>query len=114
MPQEIRTWIVDGEPVAWSFHYLHAVPNPTGFPPSDDDLDLITRFAADVAGPFTSRLIAADFVRDRNGDWHFLEAGPGAVSGTAHESVFKFVAGRLVGEDVKLQGDDVGGSLARI
>ncbi len=30
-PQEIRTWIVDQQPVAWSFHYMHVIPSPAGF-----------------------------------------------------------------------------------
>ena len=32
-PQEVRVWIVDKTPVAWSFHYLHAAPNPSGLLP---------------------------------------------------------------------------------
>ncbi len=63
------------------------------------------------AEPFQSRLIATDFVRDRGGDWHFLEAGPGAVAGTAHEGVFKYVAQRLMGKRFEFEGDAVGGSL---
>ena len=31
-PQEIRVWLVDQRPIAWSFHYLHVVPTPKGFP----------------------------------------------------------------------------------
>jgi hypothetical protein len=84
-PREIRTWILDGVPTAWSFHYLHAVPRPKGFPPSKKDLMFLTELAAKVAAPFRSRLIVADFVRDRSGHWHFLEAGPGAAAGTAHQ-----------------------------
>lgn len=110
-PQEIRTWVVGGEPVAWSFHYLHAVPNPVGFPPSSDDLSQLGAMATKVAKPFKSRLIAADFVRDTSNNWHFMEAGPGAVAGTAHEQVFKYVAYRLVGQDTDLVGDAVGGRL---
>jgi hypothetical protein len=48
-PQEIRTWVVDGTPLAWSFHYLHAVPKPTGFPPSADDLEQLAEMAAKIA-----------------------------------------------------------------
>lgn len=107
-PQEIRTWIIDGVPAAWSFHYLHAVPSPGGFPPSDNDLLRIETMAAQVTRPFASRLIAADFVRDVKGDWHFIEAGPGAVAGTAHERVFKYVASRLIGETAELVSDAVG------
>lgn len=110
-PQEIRVWVVDGAPAAWSFHYLHAVPNPIGFPPSQADLQLLTELAAKVASPFRSRLIAADFVRDRDGKWRFLEAGPGAAAGTTFEAVFKFVAQRLVGVEAPPPASDVGGAL---
>ena len=108
-PQEIRTWVIDGTPVAWSFHYLHAVPSPAGFPPSVDDLMQIETMAKSVAGPFASRLIAADFVRDVKGNWHFMEAGPGAVAGTAHERVFKHVALTLIGRSSAIEADAVGG-----
>jgi hypothetical protein len=110
-PQEVRVWIVDHAPVAWSFHYLHAVSAPKGFPPSDNDLELLAELAAKVGGAFGSRLIVADFIRDRQGDWHFLEAGPGAVAGTAHEAVFKFVAEMIRGTATPIQGDAVGGAL---
>ena len=40
VPQEIRVWIVDRIPVAWSFHYIHVVKTPKGFPPTSDDLNL--------------------------------------------------------------------------
>ena len=33
VPQEVRVWVVDQVPIAWSFHYLHLVKNPQGFPP---------------------------------------------------------------------------------
>ena len=108
-PQEIRTWIIDGQPIAWSFHYLHVVTSPTDFPPSSDDLMEIQTMAKSVALPFASRLIAADFVRDIEGKWHFMEAGPGAIAGTAHEAVFKHVAMTLVGESSTLEADKVGG-----
>lgn len=110
-PQEVRVWIVDKAPLAWSFHYLHAIPNPKGFPPTEQDLQLLADLAARIAGPFRSRLIVADFVRDRKGRWHFLEAGPGAVAGTAHAAVFKYVARRLVGEKADMMDDAVGGRL---
>ncbi len=46
VPQEIRVWIVDNTPAAWSFfHHLHVVPRPTGFPPSDTDLAELARHA---------------------------------------------------------------------
>ncbi|MCE9553222.1 MAG: hypothetical protein K8T91_07565 [Planctomycetes bacterium] len=110
-PQEIRVWIVDKTPIAWSFHYLHAVTHPKGFPPSKDDLQLLARLAAQVAIPFSTRLMVADFVPDKQGRWHFLEAGPGAVAGTAHEAVFKFVAKRVRGETAALSEDAVGGAI---
>jgi hypothetical protein len=109
-PQEIRVWVVDKMAVAWSFHYLHAVPEPKGFPPSHEDLSHLAALANRIAVPFSSRLIAADFVRDRKDRWHFLEAGPGAVAGTAHQSVFKHVAARLVGETIAVENDAVGGT----
>ena len=110
-PQEIRVWIVDQQPVAWSFHYLHVVPTPDGFPPKVGDLAVIRGWAAKIGAAFSSRLICADFIRDRRGRWHFLEAGPGAVCGTAHENVFKFVADALREKPRKFDGDAVGGLL---
>lgn len=110
-PQEIRVWIVNQRPIAWSFHYLHAVPSPTGFPPSNTDLALLKELSTRIGSAFRSKLIVADFVRDRQGNWWFLEAGPGAAAGTAHEAVFKFVAERLSGRDCCLAGNSVGGAL---
>ncbi|MBS0202230.1 MAG: hypothetical protein JSS49_04965 [Planctomycetes bacterium] len=110
-PQEIRVWLVNQLPIAWSFHYLHAVPSPTGFPPSDSDLTLLKELSTRIGSAFCSRLIVADFVRDRQGNWWFLEAGPGAAAGTAHEAVFRFVAERLSGRNVCLAGNSVGGPL---
>lgn len=110
-PQEIRTWIVDQQPVAWSFHYMHVVPTPASFPPSDGDLHIIREMAARIGDAFQSRLVAADFIRDRFGKWWFLEAGPGAAAGTAHEAVFKFVASRLQGLRTTIGGDMLGGPL---
>jgi hypothetical protein len=110
-PQEVRVWIVDQRPVAWSFHYLHVVPMPLGFPPSSNDLTMLAEMAARIGSAFRSRLIVTDFIRDRNGKWWFLEAGPGSAAGTAHEAVFKFVAERLRGSIGLLDGDTVGGPL---
>ncbi|MGC3966957.1 MAG: ATP-grasp domain-containing protein [Pirellulales bacterium] len=110
-PQEIRTWIVDGRPTAWSFYYLHAVPNPVGFPPDARDLQRITSWAAEIGAAFESRLIVADFVRDRDGKWWFLEAGPGSAAGTAHEGVFKYVAECLRSGTSRFDGDAYGGRL---
>ena len=28
IPQEVRVWIVDGQPYAWSFHYFNILPSP--------------------------------------------------------------------------------------
>jgi hypothetical protein len=111
VPQEIRTWIVDGVPFAWSFHHLHVVPRPVGFPPSPDDLAELRRLAGQVAVAFRSRLVVADFACGVDGRWWFIEAGPGSCAGTAHEMVFKAVARRLRGEVVEAQGDSVGGLL---
>jgi hypothetical protein len=110
-PQEIRVWIVGQVPVAWSFHYLHAVPNPDGFPPDPRDLSLLKDLAARVGSAFRSRLVVADFVKDRSGKWHFLEAGPGAVAGTPHKEVFKLVAEAVRGRPVQRYDDAVGGSM---
>jgi hypothetical protein len=111
VPYEIRVWIVDHEPFAWSFHYLNVLKKPRGFPPGEAELATIADYARQVAAPFSSRLIGADFVKDRSGEWHFLEAGPGACCGTAHETVFKAVAGKLTGKDTTLVADGVGGLL---
>ncbi len=111
VPQEVRVWIVDGVPCAWSFHYLNVVKRPTGFPPAGDDLLVLADFAARVGSAFRSRLVVADFARLRDGAWYFIEAGPGSCAGTEHEAVFKAVAGRLRGEKRKLDADDVGGPL---
>lgn len=110
-PQELRIWIVDRAPRAWSFHYLHVVHSPAGFPPKSKDLSLLADMAAQIGSAFTSRLISADFIRDRRGKWYFLEAGPGAASGTAHEAVFKFVSDKLRAGQTKLCENAVGGPL---
>ena len=110
-PQEVRVWIVNRQPIAWSFHYLHVVPKPKGFPPSADDLRILAGYSGKIGSVFDSRLIAADFVRDRQGKWWFLEAGPGSAAGTAHEAVFKYVAEQLRGGTATCDSDDVGGPL---
>jgi hypothetical protein len=110
-PQEVRVWIVAHKPVAWSFHYLHAVPKPKGFPPRPDDLTTLAEMATRIGSAFGAYLIVADFVRDRRGRWHFLEAGAGSAAGTAHEAVFKFVAETILGTSPRLSGDSVGGPL---
>lgn len=111
--QEVRVWIVDRLPFAWSFHYMNVVREPRGFPPSEDDLRAIAEMAGEVGRAFRSRLVAADFARQKNGEWIFIEAGPGSCAGTAHEGVFKAVASRLRGEDLLFPSDTVGGVFAR-
>ena len=109
VPQEVRVWIVDHAPFAWSFHYLNVVSAPCGFPPSDADLQILAGMAREVGSTFPSRLVAADFARQKSGEWIFIEAGPGSCAGTAHEAVFKAVASRLRGEELPLRSDAVGG-----
>ena len=109
VPQEIRTWSVDGTAVAWSFHHLHAVPHPKGFPPARGDVEHLGGLASKVASAFSSRLVVADFARIVSGEWVFLEAGPGSAAGTGHEGVFKAVASALCGRHFSIQDDAVGG-----
>jgi hypothetical protein len=109
--QEVRTWCVDGLPVAWSFHHMHLIARPRGFPPLESELTVLKSMATDVAAAFRSRLVVADFARDRIGKWWFIEAGPGSCAGTGHEIVFKSVAKRLRREQSDWQGDSVGGPL---
>jgi hypothetical protein len=111
IPQEFRVWIVDGEPFAWSFHYLNVLKQPTGFPPLPDELRCLAQLARSVGSVFRSRLVVADFAKLPTGEWSFIEAGPGSCAGTAHEKVFKAVASRLVGESQLLTADSVGGPL---
>jgi len=111
LPQEVRTWVVDGVPFAWSFHYMHLVSRPHGFPVSAGDRGTLRSLAAEVASAFRSRLVVADFARGVDGCWWFIEAGPGSCAGTAHETVFKAVAQRLQGEMLELRDDEAGGSL---
>ena len=111
LPQEVRTWVVDGVPCAWSFHYLNTVAGPKGFPPSPADLAALRQMAGEVATAFHSRLVVADFARGVDGRWWFIEAGPGSCAGTSHEGAFKAVARRLRGETASFEGDQVGGPL---
>jgi hypothetical protein len=111
VPQEVRVWLVDGEPRAWSFHHLHVVRQPRGLPPGDQDLDLLASFSRRIGTALRARLVVADFARDVTGRWWFIEAGPGSFAGTAHEGVFKRVARTLLGEPSALARDDVGGPL---
>jgi ATP-grasp domain, R2K clade family 3 len=109
IPQEMRVWVVDGEPYAWSFHYLNVLPTPAGFPPSAGDLRTLADLARLVGSAFQSRCVVADFARETRGGWLFIEAGPGSCAGTAHEGVFKAVAARLGGGQLPFRPDAVGG-----
>jgi ATP-grasp domain-containing protein len=109
IPQEVRVWVVDGEPFAWSFHHLNVLPNPAGFPPSAGDLRMLAELAGRVGSAFRSRCVVADFAREARGGWLFIEAGPGSCAGTAHEDVFKAVVARLGGGDWMIKGDALGG-----
>jgi len=111
IPQEIRTWTVDGRPVAWSFHYLQVLPHPHGFPPSSEDLERLRSLASHVGKAFSSRLVVADFARHVDRSWYFIEAGPGSCAGTAHEGAFEAVAAVLLGQEPCFRGDDWGGPL---
>jgi hypothetical protein len=109
IPQEIRTWIVDGDPYAWSFHYMDAVSAPKGFPPSRVDLETLRDLGKSVASAFQSRCVVADFAKEETGQWLFIEAGPGSCAGTSHEDVFKAVAAKLLEEEPPAFVDAVGG-----
>lgn len=129
--QEVRVWVVDGQPYAWSFHYLNVVRQPEGFPPSEADLAELSRLASAVASAFRSRLVVADFARLKSGkrgrggneigsadtkagsagEWVFIEAGPGSCAGTGHERVYKAVVRRLVGQAPVLAADATGGGM---
>jgi hypothetical protein len=109
IPQEVRVWVVDGQPYAWSFHYLNVLPAPRGFPPSAVDLRLLAELAGRVGTTFQSRCVVADFAREVSGRWTFIEAGPGSCAGTAHEGVFKAVAAKLRGENWAFSPDAVCG-----
>lgn len=111
VPQEVRTWIVDRVPCAWSFHHLHVVPSPAGFPLASADVDKLSHGAIEVGRAFSSRLVVADFARGTDGRWWFIEAGPGSCAGTGHEAVFKHVARTLLGEASSLEAGSVGGPL---
>ena len=114
VPQEIRTWIVDGKPHAWSFHYLNIVKNPEGFPTTPPDLHTLAELSQQVGTAFRSRLVVADFARDMHGQWIFIEAGPGSCAGTAHEQVFKSVAARLSSRRFAFTADDTGGTFESV
>jgi len=109
IPQEVRVWIVDGIPFAWSFHYLNVLPMPLGFPPSPANLNVLHELASRVGSAFRSRCVVADFARRKRGGWLFIEAGPGSCASTAHEDVFKAVAAKLRGDTLSVRTNQVGG-----
>lgn len=109
VPQEVRVWVVDGVPAAWSFHHLHIMPKPDGFPPTSAELAHIRDIAARIGSAFNSRLVAVDVAKTVAGEWVFIEAGPGSCAGTSHEMVFKAVASRLIDQNWEFTGDTVGG-----
>ena len=109
VPQEVRVWLVDGVPFAWSFHYLNMLADPTGFPLAASDLRQLAGMAGRVGAAFRSRCVVADFARAVGGGWVFIEAAPGSCAGTAHEAVFKAVAARLRGQTIAVADNPVGG-----
>ena len=113
LPQEVRVWIVDSQPFAWSFHHMFVVKDPKGFPLTNDDKTIIFDYASKIGKSFTSCLIVADFARLKNGGWTFIEAGPGSCAGTGHEQVFKSVACKLLGRQYSFAGDKMGGFFDR-
>lgn len=110
VPQEIRVWIVDGLPAAWSFHHMNVVREPLGFPPSPDDLRTLHSLAGQIGRAFRSRLVAADFARLKSGGWAFIEADPGSCAGTGHERVYKAVLHRLLDAMATMASDSFGGT----
>src|ERR1043166_151318 len=108
-PQEVRVWIIDGQPFGWSFHYLQAISTPAGFPLKPRDLSTLLDYSVEVAKAFRARGVVADFAKRRSGDWIFIEAGPVSAAGTAHEGVFRAVATTLAGKRPEPVSDEVGG-----
>lgn len=109
IPQEVRVWIIDGNPLAWSFHYLQMLSTPAGFPPKAKDLSSLRENASKIAKAFGSRGVVADFAKLRSTAWVFIEAGPVSAAGTAHEGVFRAVAMKLKGLKPQEVSGEVGG-----
>lgn len=105
LPIEVRVWIVDHIPYAWSFHHMHVIKDPLGFPLSSEDVSTIKKYSWKIANLFRSRLFVADFVKDKEGQWYFVEADPGSCAGTGHEKVFKSVANCLLGKRIDVRTD---------
>lgn len=112
VPQEVRVWCVDSTPIAWSFHHMHIVSEPNGFPISARDACELTELASRVSFVFQSRFIVCDFAKRTDGSWVFLETGPGSAAGTGHEHVFKAVASALLSRDYPLVNERCGGRLS--
>ncbi len=109
LPQEIRVWVVDGKPFAWSFQHLKEVPLPAGFPPTTADLQQLATYAERVAVAFASRCLVVDFAREVQRGWTFVDAGSASSAVTDHEGVFKAVASKLIGKKFPFHSDKVGG-----
>jgi len=110
LPQEIRVWVIDGEPFAWSFQHLRDIPKPDGFPPSSSDLILLKSLAKLVATAFDARCIVVDFARELQRGWTFIDAGSGSAASTDNEGVFKAVASKLCGKNFPFHSNSVGGA----
>ena len=111
LPKEVRVWVIDGKPFAWSFQHIQAIPKPAGFPPSDKELTLLATFAEQVATAFSARCVVVDFALELERGWTFIDAGSGSSASTDHESVFKAVASKLVGKKFTSHSNAVGGVL---
>lgn len=109
LPQEIRVWVIDGKPFAWSFQHLKEIPKPDGFPPSQSDLTQLGTLAESVASAFHSRCVVVDFTRELQRGWTFVDAGSGSSASTDHEGVFKAVASKLSGKNFPFHSNSVGG-----
>lgn len=111
LPQEVRVWVVDGKPFAWSFQHLKDIPKPNGFPPSQSDLMQLSSLAEEIASAFGSRCLVVDFAREVQRGWTFIDAGSGSSASTDHEGVFKAVASKLCGKSFPFHANTVGGVL---
>ena len=109
LPQEMRVWVVDGKPFAWSFLHLKAIPKPIGFPASTSDLLELAELAERVSIAFDSRCLVVDFAREVQRGWTFVDAGSGSSAAEDHEGVFKAMASKLLGKKFPFHSDSVGG-----
>jgi hypothetical protein len=76
---------------------------------SAPDLRLLAALAGQVGVAFKSRCVVADFAREVDGGWTFMEAGPGSCAGAVHKGAYKAAAARLRGESSLVRPDAVGG-----